>query len=148
MEIVTKTRQVVRHPRTAEPLSLLPEHRAAMLEAVRGARARLYYQRQSLWELGPAAQTWLTELVHRRPTQWRRDVEQCFELLPAHSPARLLAAFAWGVAHRAIGAEYVLNALRRAGRRSRGPLSASRIALDEGGRYVGIPRADVSEVVG
>jgi transposase len=148
VEIVTKTRQVVRHPRTAEPLSLLPEHRAAMLEAVRGARARLYYQRQSLWELGPAAQTWLTELVHRRPTQWRRDVEQCFELLPAHSPARLLAAFAWGVAHRAIGAEYVLNALRRAGRRSRGPLSASRIALDEGGRYVGIPRADVSEVVG
>jgi transposase len=145
-EIVTKTQQVVRHPRSADPLSLLPEHRAAMLNAVRGGRARLYYQRQSLWELGPAAEAWLTELVHRRPTQWRRDVEQCFELLQAHSPVRLLAAFAWGVAHHAIGAEYVANALRRARGRNREALGAPQSAFEEGGRYVGIPPASVSEV--
>jgi len=63
VDIVTKTQQVVHHPRGSEPLSMLPEHRAAMLDAVRGGRARLYYQRQSLWELGPVAETWLTELV-------------------------------------------------------------------------------------
>ncbi len=148
VEIVTKTAQVVRHRRGPERLSLLPEHRAAMLDAVRGGRARLYYQRQSLWELGLAAEAWLTDLVHRRPTQWRHDVEQCFDLLQAHGPARLLAAFAWGVAHHAIGAEYVLNALRRAGRRQREALSASRIAFDARGRDVGRPRADVAEVVG
>ena len=148
IEIVTKTQQVVRHPRGSDPLSLLPEHRAAMLDAVRGGRARLYYQRQSLWELGPAAEMWLTELVHRRPTQWRRDVEQCFALLQAQGPTRLLAALAWGVTHHAIGAEYVTSALQRAARRKREPLGAPRTAFDEGGRYVGIPRAGVSEVVG
>ncbi len=147
VEIVTKTGQVVRHPRGAEPLSLLPEHRAAMLAAVRGGRARLYYQRQSLWELGPAAEVWLTELVHRRPTQWRRDVEQCFDLLQAHGPARVLTAFAWGVAHHAIGAEYVTTALRRPGRRSREALGASQSAFAEGGRYVAIPPTGVAEVL-
>jgi transposase len=148
VEIVTKTQQVIRHPRGPEPLSLLPEHRAAMLDAVRGGRARLYYQRQSLWELGPAAEAWLTELVHRRPTQWRQDVEQCFTLLQTHAPARLLAAFAWGVAHHAIGAEYVASALRRARRTDRGPLGASQSVFDEGGRYVAIPPMTVSEVGG
>jgi len=145
VEIVTKTQQVVRHPRGPEPLSLLPEHRAAMLEAVRGGRARLYYQRQSLWELGPAAEAWLTELVHRRPTQWRRDVEQCFTLLQAHPPARLLAALAWGVAHHAIGAEYVSQALRRGAQQKRRALGAPQGAFDEGGRYVTTPLETVSE---
>jgi alpha-L-fucosidase len=84
-----------------------------MLDAVRGGRGKLYYQRQSLWELGPAAEAWLTELVHRRPAQWRPDVEQCFALLQDYGPDRLLTAFAWGVAHRAIGAEYVRTQLAR-----------------------------------
>jgi len=65
---------------------------------------RMYYQRQSLWELGPVAETWLTELVHRRPAP---DVEQCFALLQAHGPERLRAAFASGMRQHAIGAEYV-----------------------------------------
>lgn len=71
VEIVTKTGPVVRHPtRPARgQASLLPEHRAAVLERVRGVRGRLYFPRQSLLELGPAAEQWLTELVHRRPTQ-------------------------------------------------------------------------------
>jgi hypothetical protein len=114
VEIVTKAGPRVRHPRCARGvLSLLPEHRAAMLGAVRGVRARLYYQRQSLWELGPAAEAWLTELVHRRPAQWRLDVEQCFALLQAQGPEPLRAAFARGVREHAIGAEYVTAHLTR-----------------------------------
>ncbi len=109
VEIVTKTGVTVHHPRLTGPRasSILPEHRAAMAEAVRGGRAKLYYRRQSLWELGPAAERWLTELVHRRPNGWRADVEQCFELLQDYGATPLLAAFAWGVRHHAIGAEYV-----------------------------------------
>jgi hypothetical protein len=84
-----------------------------MAAVVRGARAKLYYRRQSLWELGPAAERWLTELVHRRPNGWRADVEQCFDLLQDSGPPALLAAFAWGVRHHAIGAEYVRTHLAR-----------------------------------
>lgn len=115
IEIVTKTGDVIRHPRHrgAGQASILPEHRAAMVEAVRGVRGRLYYQRQSLWELGPAAEQWLTELIHRRPARWRLDVEQCFAYLQDYGPAALLDAFAWGVRHHAVGAEYVATHLAR-----------------------------------
>ena len=111
VEIVTTTGTAVRHARTAEATSIRPEHRAALLHAVRGVRGKLYFQRQSRWELGPAAEAWLTELVHRRPTQWRRDVEACFPLLQDYGPEPLRAAFAWGVRHGAIGAEYVRTRL-------------------------------------
>jgi transposase len=148
VEIVTKTQEVVRHPRGPEPVSLLPEHRAAMLEAVRGSRARLYYQRQSLWELGPAAEAWLTELIHRRPTQWRRDVEECFALLQRHGPSRLLDAFATGVRQRAIGAEYVTTALRRPGRPERQRLRASQSDDEAGGRYIDMPPRAAHEGAG
>lgn len=108
VEIVTKAGASVPHPRVPRgATSIRPEHRTAMLDAVRGVRARLYYQRQSLWELGPEAEAWLTELVHRRPAQWSRDVEQCFSLLQDHGPEPVRAAFARGIRQRAIGAEYV-----------------------------------------
>ena len=106
-------RMVIRHPRRAAAASLLPEHRAAMLDAVRGARGRLYFQRQSLWELGRPAEAWLTELIHRRPARWRPDVEDCFALLQHHGAAPLVDAFAWGLEHGAIGAEYVRLQLAR-----------------------------------
>ena len=111
LEIVTKTGVVVRHPRRPRGVSILPEHRAALLDRVHGARGQLYFQRQSLWELGPQAEAWLTELVHRRPAQWRPDVEACFTLLQDYGPAALHEAFAWGVRHGAIGAEYVRTQL-------------------------------------
>lgn len=113
VEILTKPGELVRHPRSAERASLLPEHRAAMLDSVRGGRGRLYFQRQSLWELGAAAEAWLTELIHRRPARWRHDVEECFTLLQDYGPAPLRDAFAWGVEHGAIGAEYVRTQLAR-----------------------------------
>jgi len=65
VEVHTKAGLCVPHPRLRRgQRSILPAHRTAMLGAVCGVRARLYYQRQSLWELGPAAEAWLTELVH------------------------------------------------------------------------------------
>lgn len=113
VEIVTKAGQVVRHPgRLARgQASLLPAHRAATLAAVRGVRARLYYQRQSLWELGPTAERWLTELIHRRPATWRLDVETCFTCLQTYGPSALLTAFGHGLRGQAIGAEYVTREL-------------------------------------
>lgn len=111
LEIVTKTGAVVSHPRRARGASILPEHRAALLDRVHGARGQLYFQRQSLWELGPQAEAWLTELVHRRPARWRPDVEACFALLHDYGAAALHDAFAWGVRHGAIGAEYVRTRL-------------------------------------
>jgi hypothetical protein len=113
VEILTKTGELVRHPRTAARASLLPEHRAAMLDSVRGGRGRRYFQRQSLWELGADAEAWLTELIHRRPARWRHDVEECFTLLQDYGAAPLHHAFAWGVDHGAIGAEYVRTQLAR-----------------------------------
>jgi hypothetical protein len=113
-----------------------------MLEAVRGVRARRYYQRQSLWELGPTAEAWLTELVHRRSTQWRPAVEQCFGLLQQHGPGPLRAAFAWGLGQSAIGAEYVAAHLRgeiRDDGAPREPLRGARSHDRQGGRYVDIP---------
>jgi len=144
--IIPKAGPPVSHPRVGcGATSILPEHRTAMLGAVRGVRARLYYQRQSLWELGPVAETWLTELIHRRPSQWRPDVEQCFLLLQEHGAERLLMAFRTGLRQRAIGAEYVVARLRgRAAARGEGR-SASQSHVEQGGRYVGIPLRRVSE---
>ncbi len=112
VEIVLKTGAVIAHAR-GRGLHIAPMHRTAILEQVRGRRGRLYFQRQSLWELGADAETWLTELVHRRPASWRQDVEACFTLLQDYGPEPLGAAFAWGVRHGAIGAEYVRTQLAR-----------------------------------
>jgi transposase len=119
VEIVTKSGAVGAHDR-GPGLHVLSEHRAATLAAVRGGRGRLYFQRQSLWELGPAAEAWVTELVHRRPNRWRLDVAECFELLQDYGPAPLRHAFAWGVRQGAIGAEYVRTQLAGAAAREMG----------------------------
>ena len=146
VEIVPKAGRPVPHPRVARgAASILSEHRTAMLGAVRGVRARLYYQRQSLWELGPPAEAWLTELIHRRPTQWRPEVERCFTLLQEHGPERLLVAFSAGVRQRAIGAEYVAARLRDANAERGEPRRGARSDADEGGRYLAIPLRSVSE---
>lgn len=146
VKIVPKAGPPVLHPRVPRgATSMLPEHRTAMLGAVRGVRARLYYQRQNLWELGPAAEAWLTELIHRRPTQWRQDVEQCVTLLQEHGPAPLLAAFTVGVQQHAIGAEYVAARLRGLDAERGEPRRASRSDVEQGGRYLAIPLRGVAE---
>jgi len=101
------------HARKFEPGdgSMLPEHRAQRVAAVSGKRARRYLQRQHLIDLGAAALAYLTELTHRRPRTWVREVERLHELLQTHSDVALRTAFERGVAEHAIGAEYIAHYL-------------------------------------
>ncbi|MEZ4226683.1 MAG: hypothetical protein R3B13_37390 [Polyangiaceae bacterium] len=54
-----------RRPTKDEPPAPLPEHRAGMIAAVRGARAKLYGKRQQLLNLGRHALEVITEVTHR-----------------------------------------------------------------------------------
>jgi hypothetical protein len=61
--------------------STLPEHRAQRVAAVSGKRAKRYVKREHLIGLGAEALSYLTEVVHRRPRVWLRDVERLHCLL-------------------------------------------------------------------
>lgn len=89
----------------------LPEHRAQSVAAVSGKRAKRYLEREHLLELGRPALEYLTELTHRRPRLWLRDVHQLHDLLQHHGPEPLRGAFEQGLAQRLIGAEYIAHAL-------------------------------------
>jgi transposase len=91
--------------------SILPEHRAQRVAAVSGKRARRYLQRQHLIDLGAAALAYLTELTHRRPRTWIREIERLHELLQTHGDAALRTALERGLAEQAIGAEYIAHYL-------------------------------------
>lgn len=101
------------HQRLFEPhaKSTLPEHRAQHVAAVSGKRAKRYLQRQHLLELGPAALDYLTELTHRRPRIWLRDVDRLHSLLATYGEEALRATFTRGLAEQAIGAEYIAHYL-------------------------------------
>lgn len=74
--------------------SRLPEHRAAHLAAISGARGKRYLKRQHLFETGEAAVRFLTELVHRQPHgAWARDVEELHALLQQVGPEAMHRAF-------------------------------------------------------
>jgi transposase len=104
------------HQRLVEPhaKSTLPEHRAQHVAAVSGRRAKRYLQREHLLELGPVALDYLTELTHRRPRIWLRDVDRLHTLLATHGEGAMRAAFARGLAEQAIGAEYIAHYLAEA----------------------------------
>jgi hypothetical protein len=91
--------------------STLPEHRAQRVAAVSGKRAKRYMQREHLLALGPQTLEYLTELTHRRPRVWVRDVERLHDLLQQHGDDALRAAFMRGLAEHAIGAEYIAHFL-------------------------------------
>jgi transposase len=91
--------------------STLPEHRAQRVAAVSGKRAKRYMQREHLLALGPQTLDYLTELTHRRPRVWVRDVERLHELLQRHGEEALRAAFVRGLTERAFGAEYIAHFL-------------------------------------
>jgi len=101
------------HQRLFEPhaKSTLPEHRAQQVAAVSGKRAKRYLQREHLLALGPAALDYLTELTHRRPRIWIRDVDRLHDLLATYGDAAVRAAFTRGLAEQAIGAEYIAHYL-------------------------------------
>jgi hypothetical protein len=79
-----------------------------------GKRAKRYLQREHLLELGPSALDYLTELTHRRPRIWIRDVDRLHALLATYGKDALRAAFTQGLAEQAIGAEYIAHYLAAA----------------------------------
>lgn len=87
--------------------STLPEHRAPRVAAVSGKRAKRYMKREHLLALGEHALAYITELVHRRPKVWIRDVDRLHELLEHHGDAAMRTAFEVGLSEGAIGAEYI-----------------------------------------
>ena len=101
------------HQRLFEPYakSTLPEHRAQHVAAVSGKRAKRYLQREHLLALGSAALEYLTELTHRRPRIWIRDVDRLHDLLATYGDNAVRAAFARGLTEQAIGAEYIAHYL-------------------------------------
>jgi hypothetical protein len=101
------------HPRQWErgAKSTLPEHRADHVAAVSGKRAKRYLQREHLLALGRPALEYLTELTHRRPRIWIRDVDRLHSLLATYGDDALRTAFLRGLAEQAIGAEYIAHYL-------------------------------------
>jgi transposase len=91
--------------------SVLPEHRAQRVAAASGKRAKRYMQREHLLGLGRVALEYLTELTHRRPRVWVRDVDRLHELLQRHGDDALRGAFDRGLREQAIGAEYIAHYL-------------------------------------
>ncbi len=95
--------------------STWPDHRAALVAAVAGKRAKRYLKRQQLLDLGAPALAYLTEIVHRRPKDWIRDVDQLHDLLQGHGPDRLRRAFEDGLRAQVFGAAHVARALHASG---------------------------------
>jgi hypothetical protein len=79
--------------------------------AASGKRAKRYMQREHLLEIGRVALEYLTELTHRRPRVWIRDVARLHDLLERYGDDALRAAFERGLAEQAIGAEYISHYL-------------------------------------
>jgi transposase len=91
--------------------SILPEHRTARLAKVSGQRGRLYLKRQELLDLGPVAETFLTEIVHRHRFTWKAEVEQLHQALVDHGPAALQHSLTVAEERHLYGAQHVLALL-------------------------------------
>lgn len=102
------------HPRLEAPhtKSVLPDHRAEMVAAVSGKRAKRYYKREQLLGLGRVALEYLTELVHRKPKTWMGDVDALYELLQLHGDGPTAYAMELALGERTFGAEYVAHFLQ------------------------------------
>jgi transposase len=103
------------HPRfpAVGNTSYLPGQRAEQLAAVAGARKRLYFQRQRIFELGPVGAAYLTELVHAREHTWPADVERLFHLLEELGDERFLRVLQAAFLRKLWGAEHVLRLAAR-----------------------------------
>ena len=93
--------------------SIHPEDRARRLARVAGKRGRLYLKRQEILDLGPAAEAFLTEIVHRHRFTWQGEVEQLHGALVQHGPAALHRALAAAHARELYGAPHVLRLLAK-----------------------------------
>lgn len=108
-------RFVAEHPRVPEQgkQSILPEHRTARLARVSGERGRLYLRRQEILDLGPVAETFLTEIVHRHRFTWKSEVEELHRVLTDHGPAALYRALGRACERGLFAAHYVPALLDR-----------------------------------
>ena len=77
-------------------------------ELFRFRRGKPFAQRQLLLDLDPLVEPYLTELVHRRPQGWHRDVEQIYQLYEQVGRTDLLVAIALATEQRCFGGEYLL----------------------------------------
>ena len=91
--------------------SIHAEHRAERLAKVAGQRGRLYLKRQEILDLGPVAETFLTEIVHRHRHTWKAEVDQLHVALLAHGSARLHESIRQACDQGLFGARYVLDIL-------------------------------------
>jgi len=91
--------------------STLPEHRAEHVAAVSGKRAKRYLQREHVLALGRPALDYLTELTHRRPRIWIRDVDRLHAMLATYGDDAVRIALTRGLEEQAIGAEYIAHYL-------------------------------------
>lgn len=103
-----------------EPPAPLPEHRAAKIAAVHGARAKLYEKRQQLLNLGRHALEVLTEITHSEPRLASRRVEELYALLDKHGDDVMRAAFARAIDHGQLSVAGVRRALTSSARRGDG----------------------------
>ena len=106
--------QVAEHPRQPKGSeSVHSEHRAEMLAAVSGDRAKRYFKREQILGLGVDAETLLTEIVHRHPRSWYGEVEILFDLLETFGQDKLRDALRVAVQQRQFAALYVTSLLDR-----------------------------------
>jgi transposase len=124
--------------------STLPEHRAEHVAAVSGKRAKRYLQREHLLALGRPALEYLTELTHRRPRIWVRDVERLHGLLATYGDDAMRAAFARGLAEQTIGAEYIAHYLADTVATPAPIEGDSTGRPDRGSSFIGQRRASIS----
>jgi transposase len=101
------------HPRVPEHGrdSILPEHRTARLAKVAGDRGRLYLKRQEILDLGPIAEAFLTEIVHRHRFTWKGEVDELHDALLAYGPASLARTLERAHKRRLWGAQHVIALL-------------------------------------
>jgi hypothetical protein len=92
--------------------SVLADHRAAMVAGISGKRGKRYLKRQQLLDLGAPALDYLTELVHRRPKDWIRDVDRLHDILQSHGPDVLRQAMEDGLRAEVYGAAFVERSLQ------------------------------------
>jgi transposase len=105
----------VTHPRQflSGKGSVLPGHRAALLASISGKRGKRYLKRQQLLDLGAPAMDYLTEIVHRRPKNWIRDVDRLHDILQVHGPDILRQAMKDGLEAEVFSAVFVERSLQR-----------------------------------
>jgi transposase len=106
VSIYLGNRMIATHPRFPEngKSSILVDHAK---ELFRWQRGKPYAQRQLLWDLDPAVEPYLTELVHRRPNSWEIDIARMYELYLKIGRSDLLAAIDLAIEQRCFGSEYL-----------------------------------------